>query len=151
MFAIRISFVSINYLLLLLYLLYFMSDYLFVYGTLMQYSDRLEALRLRQKADFLGEACTPGLLYQIGWYPGLVVGNNPLQMVYGELYRVNDPELFSVLDRYEGVHEALPKPWEYRCEELNVFCQNVKYLARAYVYNWNTINYNLIESGRWLF
>ena len=66
------------------------SDRLFVYGTLMRGFDHPMAQLLSRSADFLGEATCRGRLYLIKHYPGLVLSDDPAEVVFGELYRLRD-------------------------------------------------------------
>jgi gamma-glutamylcyclotransferase (GGCT)/AIG2-like uncharacterized protein YtfP len=70
---------------------------LFVYGTLM----RGYALHpvLARGATLVGEGRTPGVLLDLGAYPGLVEGAG---RVKGEVYRLDDAELLVTLDVEEG-------------------------------------------------
>ena len=64
------------------------SDRLFVYGTLMRGFDHPMAQLLSRSADFIGEAHCRGRLYLIKHYPGLVLSDDPADIVFGELYRL---------------------------------------------------------------
>jgi len=50
-------------------------------------------------STFLGKGRVRGRLVNLGRYPGLVDGRGS---VHGEIYRLDDPELLTVLDREEG-------------------------------------------------
>ena len=72
------------------------SDRLFVYGTLMRGFDHPMAMLLSRSADFLGEARCRGRLYLVKHYPGLVLSDDPDDVVFGELsapyFPTNRPE-----------------------------------------------------------
>src|SRR4030088_3812418 len=71
-----------------------MQDRLFVYGTLMRGFDHPMAKLLSRSADFIGEARCQGRLYLVKHYPGLVLSDDPDEVVFGELYRLKgDAEL----------------------------------------------------------
>ena len=96
---------------------------LFVYGSLMRGMERGHFLS-KEKAEFLAAASTPGTLYSIGDFPGLVLdvaagnhsapasqaaGKSSLQphserhRIYGELFEIFDPlTFFETLDVIEG-------------------------------------------------
>lgn len=81
----------------------------FVYGTLRQGASnhwRMEG------AEFVGEGEVEGLLYRIGWYPGLVLKEGS-GTVKGEVYRA-DAEKMAKLDVFEGCSAGDPEPHEYR-------------------------------------
>ena len=51
----------------------------------------------------LGPATVPGLLYDLGRYPGLVPGDG---LVHGELFAGADAAVLAALDQYEGCDPA---------------------------------------------
>jgi gamma-glutamylcyclotransferase (GGCT)/AIG2-like uncharacterized protein YtfP len=71
---------------------------LFVYGTLMR-GFPLHPL-LEGRAEYLGEAATPGLLFDLGRYPAAL--KSATGKIRGELYRLLDPAFWRVLDSTEG-------------------------------------------------
>ena len=75
---------------------------LFVYGTLRPFVDIEMAKWLRSSARYLGAATTPGRLYDLGAYPGMTTALGGRERVVGDLYRVTNPRVFRVLDRYEA-------------------------------------------------
>jgi gamma-glutamylcyclotransferase (GGCT)/AIG2-like uncharacterized protein YtfP len=77
------------------------SDALFVYGTLRSEFDNSYARRLRESAELIGRSTLPGSIFRIGKYPGY--RREPEGIVYGELWRLRDPEAtLAALDEYEG-------------------------------------------------
>jgi len=84
-------------------------DRLFVYGTLMRGFDHPMAQLLSRAADFLGKARCHGRLYLVKHYPGLVLSGDADDVVFGELYRLRQPqELLREFDMYEPVARDLP-------------------------------------------
>jgi gamma-glutamylcyclotransferase (GGCT)/AIG2-like uncharacterized protein YtfP len=75
---------------------------LFVYGTLRPFVDIEMARWLRGAARYLGPATTPGRLYDLGAYPGMGGRRGRGERVAGDVYRVTNPNVFRVLDRYEA-------------------------------------------------
>jgi gamma-glutamylcyclotransferase (GGCT)/AIG2-like uncharacterized protein YtfP len=75
---------------------------LFVYGTLRAFVDIPMAQWLRRSARYVGPATTRGRLYDLGPYPGLRPARQRSETVVGDVYRVTDPHVFRVLDRYEA-------------------------------------------------
>jgi gamma-glutamylcyclotransferase (GGCT)/AIG2-like uncharacterized protein YtfP len=73
-------------------------DLLFAYGTLMR-GFPLHGL-LAGRAAYVGEGVVAGRLFDLGRYPAAVP--DPGARVAGELYRVGDPALWTVLDSAEG-------------------------------------------------
>jgi gamma-glutamylcyclotransferase (GGCT)/AIG2-like uncharacterized protein YtfP len=74
---------------------------LFVYGTLRPFVDIKMARWLRGVARCLGSATAPGRLYDLGPYPCMRRGRGHRERVVGDVYRVTNPHVFRVLDRYE--------------------------------------------------
>ena len=74
---------------------------LFVYGTLRPFVDIAMAKWLRSHARHVGSATTRGRLYDLGAYPGMTARGRR-ERVAGDVYRVTNPRVLRVLDRYEG-------------------------------------------------
>ena len=74
---------------------------LFVYGTLRPFVAIEMASWLRGAARYLGPATAPGRLYDLGAYPGMKAARDRRERVVGDVYRVTNPRVFRVLDRYE--------------------------------------------------
>ena len=75
---------------------------LFVYGTLRPFGDIPMARWLHGVAHYVGPATTAGRLFDLGPYPGLTVARWRGERVSGDVYRVADPRVLRVLDRYEA-------------------------------------------------
>ena len=128
------------------------SDRLFVYGTLMRGFDHPMAQLLSRAADFVGEARCCGRLYLIKHYPGLVLSDDPADLVFGELFRLRQPEpLLREFDMYEACGEGFPQPTEYLRRMLQVTGEDgTASEAWTYVYNWPVTGLPRIASGRFL-
>ena len=128
------------------------SDRLFVYGTLMRGFDHPMARLLSRSADFIGEAHCQGQLYRIKHYPGLVLSNEPSDVVFGELYRLRAPqELLREFDMYEACGEGFAAPTEYIRQMLTVTLDDgTASEAWTYIYNWPVAHLPRITSGRFL-
>ena len=132
------------------------SDHLFVYGTLMRGFDHPMARLLSRSADFLGEAHCRGRLYRmkhyrIKHYPGLVLSDDPADVVFGELFRLREPkELLRELDAYEGCGEGFAEPTKYVRQMLSVTLDDQTAEAWTYIYNWPVTRLPRIASGRFL-
>ena len=129
-----------------------MQDRLFVYGTLMRGFDHPMAQLLSRSADFLGEARCLGRLYLIKHYPGLVLADDPADVVFGELYRLRQPvELLREFDMYEACGEGFAEPTEYVRQMLPVTLDGgAASEAWTYIYNWPVTRLPRIASGRFL-
>lgn len=128
------------------------SDRLFVYGTLMRGFDHPMAQLLSRSADYLGTATCRGRLYLIKHYPGLVLSNDPADIVHGELYRLRDRDaLLGELDIYEACGEGFPEPTEYLRRMLPLMLVDGTIgEAWTYVYNWPVTGLPHIASGKFL-
>jgi gamma-glutamylcyclotransferase (GGCT)/AIG2-like uncharacterized protein YtfP len=126
------------------------SDRLFVYGTLMRGFDHPMAKLLSANADFLGEASCQGRLYLVRHYPGLVLSDDPGDIVHGELFglRARD-ELLGAFDMYEACGEGFEPPTEYVRKMLSVALADGSVSdAWTYLYNWPVARLPQIASGR---
>lgn len=135
-------------------------ELVFVYGTLRQHASN--AFRMKG-ATWEGVRVVPGRLYQISWYPGLVVDPQG-GMVVGELFRVTLSQLRE-LDEFEGVPEGQLEGDEYRrvrvltepapesggLPEWEVGFEDVG-VTEAWVWEWkgDPANAQLIGTGDWL-
>jgi gamma-glutamylcyclotransferase (GGCT)/AIG2-like uncharacterized protein YtfP len=128
------------------------SDRLFVYGTLMRGYVHPMARLLSANADFLGEATCRGRLYLVKHYPGLVLSDDPAEIVHGELYRLPAPEdLLREFDMYEACGEGFPEPTQYVRKMFSVtLADGSASEAWTYLYNWPVTKLPRIASGRFL-
>ena len=128
------------------------SDRLFVYGTLMRGFDHPMARLLSANADFLGPATCRGRLYLVKHYPGLLLSDDPADLVFGELYRLRQRDaMLREFDMYEACGEGFAQPTEYLRQTLQVALEDgAASEAWTYVYNWPVTNLPRIASGRFL-
>ena len=128
------------------------SDLLFVYGTLMRGFDHPMAQLLSRSADFIGEGRCRGRLYLVKHYPGLVLSDDPADVVFGELYRLRQPdELLREFDMYEACGEGFAAPTEYIRRMLSVLSDGgAVNQAWSYLYNWPVAHLPRIASGRFM-
>jgi gamma-glutamylcyclotransferase (GGCT)/AIG2-like uncharacterized protein YtfP len=128
------------------------SDRLFVYGTLMRGFDHPMAKLLSANADFIGQARCRGRLYLIKHYPGLVLSNDPADIVFGELFRLREREaMLHEFDMYEACGENFRQPTEYIRQLLPLTLDDGSASeAWTYIYNWPVTKLPRIESGRFL-
>ena len=96
-----------------------MLDRLFVYGTLMRGFDHpMSTLLARAPTSWARRV--PGRLHLIRHYPGLVLSDDAADVVFGELYRLREPELLREFDMYEACGEGFEEPTEYVRQVLPV-------------------------------
>jgi gamma-glutamylcyclotransferase (GGCT)/AIG2-like uncharacterized protein YtfP len=126
------------------------SNRLFVYGTLMRGFDHPMARLLTGNADFLGAATCRGRLHLVRHYPGLVLSNDPADIVHGELFALREPEaLLREFDMYEACGEGFAEPTEYMRQMLAVtLADGTAGEAWTYIYNWPVTELPRIVSGR---
>jgi gamma-glutamylcyclotransferase (GGCT)/AIG2-like uncharacterized protein YtfP len=126
------------------------SDRLFVYGTLMRGFDHPMAKLLSRSAEFCGEARCRGRLYLVKHYPGLMLSDDPADLVFGELYRMRQPdELLREFDMYEACGEGFAEPTEYLRQMLSVMLEDGTVSeAWSYIYNWPVAGLPRIASGK---
>jgi gamma-glutamylcyclotransferase (GGCT)/AIG2-like uncharacterized protein YtfP len=83
-----------------------MPEYLFVYGTLRRAlvkNASPELATLMQGLRFVGSGKIHGQLYDLGAYPGAIVGENFETNIIGEIYELSEPrDVLEMLDVYEG-------------------------------------------------
>jgi gamma-glutamylcyclotransferase (GGCT)/AIG2-like uncharacterized protein YtfP len=113
---------------------------LFVYGTL-KCGGRAHDLLERYNSQFLGEFTTdPNYhLYNLGWFPGMVIDEMIEGGVCGELYEVTKACLES-MDQYEG------HPHLFRRENI-ILCDGST--AIAYIYMQEFSGCPRVEEGKW--
>src|SRR3979409_1870167 len=128
------------------------SDHLFVYGTLMRSFDHPMAQLLSRSADFIGEARCQGRLYLVKHYPGLVLSDDPAEIVFGELYRLRHPaELLREFDMCEACGDGFAEPAVCVRGVLQVILdERSPDEAWTYIYNWPVTNLPRIASGRFM-
>ena len=130
-----------------------MSDeYIFVYGTLRRDPGQSMYHVLARYSDFIGDGYVYGKLYEVDNYPGLKASGRLKEKVYGEVYRLRDPDyVFKLLDDYEECSDKYPEPHEYKRVQIDVHLTDGRKLqAWAYEYNHPTESLELISSGNYV-
>ncbi len=115
---------------------------LFVYGSLlrgMSLSSYMEGTR------FLGPAYVKADMFYLGFYPGIIKGNN---IVYGELYEVNEAQL-PTIDEVEDYIELDNERSAYLRRPIDAYrlSDGKKLKSQAYFYNRSPEGKLPIESG----
>jgi gamma-glutamylcyclotransferase (GGCT)/AIG2-like uncharacterized protein YtfP len=128
------------------------SNHLFVYGTLMRGFDHPMAQLLSANADFLGPARCQGRLYLVKHYPGLLLSDDPADIVFGQLFRLREHDaLLREFDMYEACGEGFAEPTEYIRQMLSVTRDDGAVSeAWTYIYNWPVTGLPRIASGRFM-
>lgn len=120
------------------------SDYLFVYGTLLNKSNYAPGDYIKIHCEYVGNASFPGLLFDLGSYPAAIYDMDSRERVYGELYRIsgNKNHLLTNLDEYEG--------YEYNRKVIAVEQDASIIYAYCYLYNKPPEGLKQIISGDYL-
>ena len=128
------------------------DNYLFVYGTLKRACQHPLFKVLDTHAEFVSEATFQGILYLIAAYPGVIESTEPSDIVYGEVYYLNDVNsVLYALDEYEECSLSFPTPTEYhRCKRLVKLNNQQTIEAWIYLYNRPIRNLPRIKSGDFL-
>lgn len=127
-----------------------MTDLLFVYGTLLQ-ADNDFAIYMRSSCTFVSFGTIPGLLYDLGEYPGLIETNLKDQLVHGSVYQMEDSaEVLKQLDYYEGVGPDEEQPNLYRRELTQISTDEGLITAWIYIYNRDVSKDTLIPGGNYI-
>lgn len=127
------------------------KNHIFVYGLLKSMYDNEPAKFIRKNCTLVGNASFPGVLLDLGTYPGAVYDADSTSTVYGEVFQVNrnEKELVQFLDNFEGVGAQFQQPNEYKREVIPVVMSSQKVNASCYLYNWNLEGLKVIKSGRY--
>ena len=126
------------------------SQFLFVYGTLLQPGNEFAAY-LNKHCKFIGDGRIRGRLYDIGEYPGAVIGNTEERYIYGSIFMMDDPDIIlKVIDDYEGVGGLYQHPHEYIRETVSIYTTNDIMECWMYLYNLPVAAYNEITTGDYI-
>ena len=116
--------------------------------------DHPMAQLLSRSADFIGEARCRGRLYLVKHYPGLVLSDDADDVVFGEVYRLHQPEaLLREFDMYEACGEGFAEPTRiYPADAAGDAgaTARVDREAWTYIYNWPVADLPRIASGRFM-
>ena len=128
------------------------NQFLFVYGILRRDTNSEMYHLLARHADFVGEGTFQGKLYRIDYYPGVVPTMDKRDRVFGEVYRLLEPDLvLPLLDQYEECGPGFSDPTEYVRRIEKILLRSGRIMsAWVYVYNRPTDNFDIIESGDFL-
>jgi gamma-glutamylcyclotransferase (GGCT)/AIG2-like uncharacterized protein YtfP len=86
-----------------------MSEYLFLYGTLLPEHAPREVVAVVSKLRPVGEGTVAGILYDLGDYPGAVLDPMSGKKIFGTVFRLPiDPNILDEFDRYEGFNPSAP-------------------------------------------
>jgi gamma-glutamylcyclotransferase (GGCT)/AIG2-like uncharacterized protein YtfP len=126
-------------------------QYLFVYGTLLHDTAPSSIAAVCRRLPRLARATVAGSLYDLGTYPGLVMGDGGDEnVVRGEIVAVRSANDWLRLDSYEGCDRANPHRSLYR-RVLTTATTDAgeKVQCWVYVYNRDLKHAARIDSGCW--
>jgi gamma-glutamylcyclotransferase (GGCT)/AIG2-like uncharacterized protein YtfP len=126
----------------------FMSNYLFVYGTLKRRSRHPMAGRLAKTARLAGAARIAGRLYDLGRFPGLKEPHSPHDWVQGDAYDLGENTLgiLQEMDAYENAESPPPTPYERQVNTV-LLADGRALLAWVYWYRGAVREDQFIASG----
>lgn len=115
------------------------------YGTLMRSFEGPQRLGIADRISFVGPCRLAGVLYDLGRYPGAVPGEGT---VHGELFRLRDPQVWAVLDRYEGYDPEREADSLFVRRQVSLRRPSDR-MAWVYWFNDDPDNYPQVASGQW--
>ena len=122
-----------------------MMPHVFVYGTLRR-GGRNDIARYRPEPRFIGEASIAGTLFDLGAYPGVVLGG--ARRVKGEVYAI-EPAVETALDVLEEV--ADDDSGEYIKRQVRVEVNGQWFECLVYeIHRTRIAGLEVIESGDWI-
>lgn len=126
-----------------------MCDYLFAYGTLQtglappEIAHAIEALRP------VGNATVPGLLYDLGAYPGAVLDPSSNRIISGIVLQLpQDSRVLAEIDQYEEFDPGSPETSPFVRIPENVTLDSGRRLkCWIYIYNRDPMAAPVLEDG----
>lgn len=126
---------------------------IFVYGSLRKAFDHPKHSLLADNGRLLGIGFCQGNLYEIEWYPGVVLSDDPADRVKGEVYAIHDNlnSVLAALDQYEGYSPDSPGASLYVRRIVPVTLEDgTATEAWTYLYNRKPDELKRIPSGDFL-
>jgi len=113
------------------------NEYLFSYGTLQPRHAPRGVAGLISKLCPLGAGTVRGTLYDLGEYPGAVLGSAANRRVFGTVFRLpNDAAVLRKLDEYEGFDASDPDGSLFVRRRCPVMLQSGRILP-CWIYEYN--------------
>lgn len=127
-----------------------MTNYLFVYGTLMSGDAPAEIVRAVRKLRLLGDGWTQARLYDFGDYPGAIFSGGPSKVIGQVFELVGGMGLLRQLDAYEEFDERDPERSLFVRKKHMVWLDDHRHLlAWVYEYNRDPSKGQLIPHGEY--
>ena len=127
-----------------------MSEYLFTYGTLQPGLAPSEVAPEVDKLLTIGEGSVPGLLYNLGHFPGAVLDPDSKHRIFGTVFQLpEDKDVLRKLDSYEEFNPDRPDESQFlRTRHSVELVSGHSIDCWVYVYNQKPDTGSIIESGR---
>ncbi|MES2374989.1 MAG: gamma-glutamylcyclotransferase family protein [Bacteroidota bacterium] len=122
------------------------NDLLFVYGSLLD-TDNEFGRYLNDNSTLFGAGKFNGRLYDIGEYPGAIIGNENSYPIYGSVCKLKNPEVLTALDDYEGFGPDQEQPNLFIRELLPIETSDGTTNCWVYLYNLEVDGFVEITSG----
>lgn len=119
-------------------------DHLALYGSLMSGLRSERSPDLEGLIEIVGPCRIPGLLYDLGPFPGLVEGDGE---AIGEMHRILDGRALEVMDWFEGHDPQDPAASLYRRERIRLREPDLD--AWVYLFNRPTGSAPPVAGGDW--
>lgn len=128
-----------------------MTEYLFIYGTLLPSEADDEIARIVKRLRRIGAAHVRGRLYNLGEYPGGVIDLSANTTIRGELVELPaDKAILDALDRYEEFDPSRPQESLFVRKKAKISLANGRKVEGwMYVYNRNPGNAPVIRGGNY--
>ena len=121
-----------------------MIDHIVFYGTLMQGFGVQERMGVKESLEYMGPCEIPGTLYDLGAYPGL---KESRRFCRGELFRIIDHSVLTILDDYEDYSTHSPGSSLYHRKSVTLTKPPVE--AWVYYYTPQVPESRCIPHGDW--
>ena len=127
------------------------SEFVFFYGTLLPDFVPEAMGDVVARLDFYGEGSAPGMLFDLGEYPGAIFGGSSSKRVFGAVFQLpEDSRTLEALDRYEGYEPAAHASSLFVRKRVRVdLATGSTVESWAYEYNGNPQDARVIASGRY--
>jgi gamma-glutamylcyclotransferase (GGCT)/AIG2-like uncharacterized protein YtfP len=120
---------------------------LFIYGTLIAGLEPSSMSHIVKQMTLLGDATVEGTLYDLGAYPGIVLGTG--KITRGKLVRLASAEHWDALDAYEGCAPADSALFQ-RVRGIATTLDGRESPCGVYVYARDVSRAKPVEHGCWL-
>lgn len=128
-----------------------MSEYLFVYGTLLPGAAPAEIAEAASQLRVVGRASVKGSLYDLGDFPGAILEVASGRRIAGTVFALpENPSVLRALDDYEEFNPAPVAESQFlRVRAMAELDSGAALECWIYVYNLDVTHARLIESGEW--